>query len=140
MRRLNVVGAVIIQGGRVLCTKRSTGPQAGHWEFPGGKIEPDETPEEALTREIFEELDCVVDVGAPVVTTVHPYDFAEVTLTTYYCTLQSGTPTLSEHTASSWLIPEDLKTLRWAPADLPAVEQVQRDHDAGDLPGGDGLS
>lgn len=126
MQKLNVVGAVIVQDGRVLCTKRSTGPQAGHWEFPGGKIEPDESLEEALTREIFEELDCVVDVGPPVVTTVHQYDFAEVTLTTYYCTVQSGTPTLSEHTASKWLAPEDLHTLKWAPADLPAVEHVQR--------------
>ncbi|MEA4943839.1 MAG: (deoxy)nucleoside triphosphate pyrophosphohydrolase [Propionicimonas sp.] len=126
-RKLTVVGAVIVDGGRVLCTKRGTGPLAGRWEFPGGKVEPDESPEEALTREIFEELDCVVDVGSPVVTTTHQYDVAEVTLTTYYCTLRSGTPTLSEHTASTWLAPEDLHTLHWAPADLPAVEQVQRD-------------
>lgn len=127
MKKLNVVGAVIVQDGRVLCTKRGTGPHAGYWEFPGGKVEPNETPEEALAREIFEELDCVVDVGERVVTTVHQYDFAEVTLTTYYCTLQSGTPTLSEHLASTWLAPQDLHTLRWAPADLPAVEQIQRD-------------
>ena len=126
MKKLTVVGAVIVHDGRVLCTKRGTGPHAGYWEFPGGKVEPDETPEEALAREIFEELDCVVDVGQQVTTTVHQYDFAEVTLTTYYCTLQSGTPTLSEHLASTWLAPEDLHTLRWAPADLPAVQQVGR--------------
>lgn len=125
-----VVGAVIVKDQRVLCTQRGTGSLAGYWEFPGGKLEPGETPEVALTREIHEELGCVIEVGAKVVTTEHEYDFAVVVLTTYYCRLVTGEPTLTEHTASTWLRPADLNKLRWAPADVPAVRQIQTDHQA----------
>ena len=123
--RLYVVGAVIVDSGRIFCTQRGPGHLEGKWEFPGGKLEPGETPEEALAREIFEELACTIEVGERVLTTEHEYDFAVVELTTFYCTLVSGEPQLSEHSASVWLRPEDLTTLTWAPADLPAVHQIQ---------------
>ncbi|MGC3952831.1 MAG: (deoxy)nucleoside triphosphate pyrophosphohydrolase [Propionicimonas sp.] len=127
MKKIHVVGAVIINEGRVFCTQRGSGALAGYWEFPGGKLEPDESPEDALVREIDEELTCTVSVEEKVVTTTHIYDFGEVTLTTFYCALSSGTPTLSEHSDSRWMHPEELHLLSWAPADVPAVEQVQRD-------------
>lgn len=127
MKRINVVGAVIVGNGRVYCTQRDSGALAGYWEFPGGKLEPDESPEEALTREIREELACTVVVHRPVATTTYPYDFGQVTLTTFYCSLSAGTPTLSEHSDGRWLRPEELHLLNWAPADIPAVHQVQRD-------------
>lgn len=127
MKRINVVGAVIVDDGRVYCTQRGSGALAGYWEFPGGKLEPDESPEEALAREIREELACTIVVGREVATTTYPYDFAEVTLTTFYCALSAGTPTLSEHSDGKWLRPEELRLLDWAPADMPAVHQVQRD-------------
>lgn len=97
------------------------------WEFPGGKIEPGESPKEALRREIDEELGCVVRVGERVETTSHEYDFGIVTLTTFYCELVSGTPTLSEHAAVRWLPPAELGELEWAPADVPAVAKIQGD-------------
>ena len=126
-RQIQVVGAVIVDNGRVLCTQRGPGSLEGRWEFPGGKMEPGESPEDALGREIREELGCTVRVGARVVTTEHEYDFAVIVLTTFYCSLIEGEPQLSEHTDSIWLPPAELATLDWAPADAPAVHQIQSD-------------
>jgi 8-oxo-dGTP diphosphatase len=103
------------------------GRLADLWEFPGGKIEDDESPASALEREIREELDCVVLVGQEITTTSHEYDFGIVTLTTFYCRLLTGTPRTSEHAAIAWLPPNDLLTLEWAPADIPAVEIIRTD-------------
>lgn len=127
MKKLDVVGAVIVEDGRVFCTQRGGGQLAGYWEFPGGKVELGEQPEIALIREIQEELSCLISVGNRIVTTVHPYDFAEVSLTTYYCTLLHGRPDLSEHQASVWLTPAEFDTLEWAPADIPAVERIKQE-------------
>lgn len=98
----------------------------GMWEFPGGKIEPCETPEQSLTRELREELAIDVEVGEHVVTTSYEYDFGIVNLSTYYCTLVSGTPTVSEHAEIRWVAPADLGNLEWAPADVPAMELQQQ--------------
>ena len=126
-RRIDVVGAVIVDDSLVYCTKRGQGSLEGHWEFPGGKLEPGESPASALTREIHEELGCTIEVGDKVVTTEHEYDFAVVVLTTFYCRLVDGEPILSEHTDSTWLPPGELANLNWAPADWPAVRQIQSD-------------
>lgn len=98
---------------------------AGFWEFPGGKIEANELPEEALRREILEELDCTISVGDAITTATYEYDFAFVTMTTYKCTLVAGTPTLSEHTDAKWLLPGELDSVEWAPLDLPTVSLLQ---------------
>lgn len=127
-KEIAVVGAVVIDDGRVLCAQRGpAGSLAGMWEFPGGKIEPGETPREALEREIVEELQCRVAVGDSVTTTEHEYDFAVVSLTTFYCDLVEGTPRLTEHAAVRWLLPAELESLEWAPADVPAVHQIMAD-------------
>lgn len=124
-KQIVVVGAVIVQEGVVLCAQRGpAGALPGMWEFPGGKIEADETPQEALRREIEEELDCTIEVGDKIATTTHEYEFGVVTLTTYYATLVAGQPTTSEHAELRWLAPADLPTLEWAPADIPAVELI----------------
>lgn len=128
VRYIRVVGAVIVKDRRILCAQRGVnGSLPGLWEFPGGKIEPGETPAEALVREIAEELDCIVEVGDEVTTTTHEYDFGDVTLTTFYCTLVSGTPTAAEHAALAWLLPTELTTMHWAPADIPAIDVIQAD-------------
>ena len=129
-KRINVVGAVILKDGLVLCAQRgSSGALPGLWEFPGGKIEPEETSREALEREIVEELVCRVVVGDLITTTEYEYDFGIVILTTFYCELIEGTPELTEHESVVWLRPPELHTLEWAPADLPAVAIIQADGD-----------
>ena len=110
----------------VLCAQRGPTGNIPHlWEFPGGKIELGETHRLALQREIVEELGCTIDVGAQITTTTHSYDFAEITITTYYCHLTSGNPRAKEHEQISWLPPNQLHTLNWAPADIPTVALIQ---------------
>jgi 8-oxo-dGTP diphosphatase len=124
-RTIEVVGAVIVRDGLVYCVQRGPdGSLPGMWEFPGGKIEPGEDEVSALTREIQEELLCEVRVGQKVTTTAHDYDFGTVRLTTYYCDLIAGEPSLTEHAAELWLQPDQLAGLEWAPADVPAVKEI----------------
>jgi 8-oxo-dGTP diphosphatase len=125
-KRIHVVGAVITEGDRIMCAQRGPeGKLPGLWEFPGGKVEPGESQQEALKREIAEELGCLIEVGNEVTTTTHSYEFGEVTLTTFYCILRDGTPTLSEHVSLKWMKPSELDALSWAPADVPAVALIQ---------------
>lgn len=125
-KQIDVVGAVVVTDGRVLCVQRGPhGSLAGKWEFPGGKIEPGESPQAALEREIHEELLCRIAVGEGITTTSHEYDFGIVNLTTFYCELVAGTPRLVEHAQMSWRSPDELGELDWAPADIPAVHLVQ---------------
>jgi 8-oxo-dGTP diphosphatase len=126
-KQINVVGAVIVREGLILCAQRGpTGALPGMWEFPGGKIEAGETPHDALAREITEELECEVAVGELITTTTHEYDFGVVVLTTFYCELLSGTPVLTEHAEVVWLSPAELNSLEWAPADIRAVELIEK--------------
>jgi 8-oxo-dGTP diphosphatase len=125
-KRIEVVGAVIIRDGLILCAQRgSTAKLPGMWEFPGGKIESGESPSEALVREITEELSCVIEVDEYINTAEYEYDFGIVILSTFYCSLISGEPKLSEHDEMVWLRPDELQKLDWAPADLPAVAAIQ---------------
>lgn len=125
-KSIDVVGAVILADGKVLCAQRgSHGPLRGKWEFPGGKVEEGETRREALDREITEELRCSVRIGNELTTTRHEYDFALVTLTTFYCQLIEDEPVLTEHQEVRWVAPVELSELDWAAADIPAVQLIQ---------------
>ncbi|WEK54681.1 MAG: (deoxy)nucleoside triphosphate pyrophosphohydrolase [Candidatus Cohnella colombiensis] len=126
-KNIYVVGAVIIQDGKILCAQRGANQSlALKWEFPGGKIEAGESPQEALQREIQEEMECQVEIGEQVEHTSYEYDFGVVHLTTFYCELIYGTPVLNEHAAIKWLHPSELDSLDWAPADIPAIQSIMK--------------
>lgn len=123
VKTIEVVGAVIIQDGRIFAAKRGPGKSmAGFWEFPGGKIEPGESPQAALTRELEEELRIRAEVGEFLTTTRHNTGTVVVELSTYICDLVSGTPILTEHEEFRWVTADKLTELTWAPADVPTVE------------------
>ncbi|MER2179747.1 MAG: (deoxy)nucleoside triphosphate pyrophosphohydrolase [Carnobacterium inhibens] len=126
LKKINVVGAILVENGKILCTQRGEGKSLAYlWEFPGGKIETGETPQEALIRELQEELMIEVEVQSEKFEeTSYQYDFGLVNLTTFICFLRKGTPQLTEHIAVEWLAPKELNTLEWAPADIPAVEKL----------------
>ena len=121
-----VVAAIIEANGKVFATQRGYGPWKDGWEFPGGKIEPGETPEAALIREIREELDAEITVGEKL--TQVEYDYPEFLLSMgcYLCTLTSGHLTLKEHEAARWLAPEELDAVDWLPADEIVVNALKR--------------
>lgn len=126
LKKINVVGAILVENGKILCAQRGEGKSLAYlWEFPGGKIETGETPQEALIRELQEELMIEVEVEfEKFEETSYQYDFGIVNLTTFICFLKSGTPQLTEHIAVEWLVPKELNKLEWAPADIPAVEKL----------------
>jgi 8-oxo-dGTP diphosphatase len=127
-KQIDVVAPVVIRDDTILCAQR--GPSMtlpGMWEFPGGKIEPGETPQQALRRELEEELLCTINVGELVVTTRHAYDFGDITLRTFKAVLVSGEPQLSEHSEIRWIQVAQLDSVDWAPADIPTVRQLMRD-------------
>ena len=126
LKRIEVVGAVLVHDGRVFAAKRGPGKSmAGYWEFPGGKVEADETPEEALARELREELKIDVTVGEFIVTATHEADTAVIELSTYLCTIIEGVPVLTEHEEFRWIPDSQLSDVEWAPADIPTVELLQ---------------
>lgn len=120
---IEVVGAVIVKGDKILAARRPFDKSLGGlWEFPGGKLEVGEKPQEALKREIIEELKCEVEVGKFIINEVYKYDFATISLSTYFCEISKGEPKAKEHIELRWLLPEQLDTVKWAPADYPTLD------------------
>lgn len=120
---LEVVGAVIVKDNKILAARRPLNKSlGGMWEFPGGKIEESEKPEEALKREIDEEMSCSITVGDFIVRDVYSYDFGDVALSTYYAKLNDSYPKLNEHIEMKWLSVDELDQVDWAPADEATLE------------------
>ena len=125
MKTIEVVAAIIIKDGEVFATQRGYGEWKGWWEFPGGKIEPGETPQEALVREIREELDADISVGALLETVEWDYPTFHLTMHCYLCTLLSASLNLNEHQAAAWLTPQTLTTVKWLPADEGLIGRLR---------------
>ena len=126
MMRVEVVAAVIQKDNKIFCAQRNLSKSmGGKWEFPGGKIETGETREEALVREIKEELDSEIKVDKYLMTVEHDYPTFHITMHAYLCTLVKGELTLKEHNDSVWLTKEDLLSLDWADADIPIVNKIK---------------
>lgn len=125
-KQINVVGAILIREGKILCCKRGPGRSLAYlWEFPGGKIEKGETPWEALSRELQEELKIKVKVEPEVFEeSSYDYEFGTVKMKTIICHLEKGEPILTEHVALKWLPVTELEILEWAPVDVPTVKKL----------------
>lgn len=125
MKTIEVVAAVIRDGGRILATERGYGDFKGGWEFPGGKMEPGETPEVAVVREIEEELRVTVRPTAFIETVEYDYPTFHLTMHCFMCEVVSGEITLTEHLAMKWLTKETLETVDWLPADVSVVRKLE---------------
>ena len=122
-----VVAALIARNGKILITQRGAeDPLAGQWEFPGGKIEAGETPQQCLAREIEEELGIVVSVGAHIGTHIHHYDHISIELSGYRANILSGTPTLTEHADLRWVDWAELKRFDLCAADRFLLQKDEK--------------
>ena len=127
MKTIRVVAAIIHRDGKILATQRGYGAYKDYWEFPGGKIEPGETPEEALIREIREELSLSVRPERYLTTVEYDYPAFHLSMDCFVCTILAGTPILLEHESARWLSRECLRELNWLPADRSVVDRLQRE-------------
>lgn len=125
MKTIQVVAAVIQADRRVFATQRGYGPQKDGWEFPGGKIEPGETPRQALIREIREELDTEIAVGDKLLQVEYDYPDFHLSMGCYLCAVRSGLLTLKEHESAKWLSMDELDTVAWLPPDREVVEKLK---------------
>jgi 8-oxo-dGTP diphosphatase len=125
VKEIKVVAAIIVKDGRLFATQRGYGDYKDWWEFPGGKIEPGETPEQALKREIKEELDTEINVGDHLITVEYDYPKFHMTMGCYLCSVVSGKLTLLEHEAARWLGPDELESVKWLPSDIEVVEKLK---------------
>ncbi len=127
MKIIEVVAAVIVEGGKVFATQRGYGDYKGGWEFPGGKIEDGETPEQAIIREIEEELATTIRVDQFLSTIDYDYPTFHLTMHCFLCSVVSGNLQLLEHQSSKWLDASNLADVDWLPADttlLPTIEEL----------------
>ena len=125
MKTIEVVAAVIIKDGKVFATQRGYGQWKDWWEFPGGKIEPGECPQEALVREIREELDAEIEVGGLLETVEWDYPDFHLTMHCFICRLLSDSLHLNEHEDATWLTRETLDSVQWLPADRGVVGKIR---------------
>ncbi len=126
MKTIQVVAAIIRQGDRIFAAQRGYGKSKDGWEFPGGKIEPRETPEQALIREIREELNAEIAVGEKLTQVEWDYPDFHLSMGCYCCNLASGTLTLREHESARWLGLDELDAVDWLPADRVVVAAIKQ--------------
>ena len=125
VKTVNLVAAVIVHDGHILATQRGYGEFKGWWEFPGGKIENGEAPEQALIREIKEELNTEITVNDYLDTVEYDYPTFHLSMRTFLCSMPSMHMSLLEHSDSKWLSQQNLDTVNWLPADLGLIEKLK---------------
>ena len=126
MKTVKVVAAIIIHNNHIFATQRGYGDFKDSWEFPGGKIEPGETPQQALIREIKEELDTEIEVRDYLETVEYDYPTFHLSMDCFFCTIKSGELVLKEHEAAKWLTAKTLDSVDWLPADRGLIETIKR--------------
>ena len=124
MKTIKVVAAIIIDGGKIFATQRGYGEFKDGWEFPGGKVEEGEALEDALVREIKEELDTEIVVEELLDTVEYDYPKFHLSMACFICKIKSGDLVLKEHEAARWLTRETLDSVEWLPADLGLIEKI----------------
>ena len=124
-KTVKVVAAIIIHDNKIFATQRGYGEFKDGWEFPGGKIEPGETPQEALVREIKEELDIEIEVKDFLETVEYDYPEFHLSMDCFFCVIRSGELVLKEHEAAKWLTVETLDSVDWLPADQGLIEGIR---------------
>ena len=125
MKTVRVVAAIIREGNKVFATQRGYGDYKDGWEFPGGKIEQGETPQQALAREIKEELDTEIAVGDYLTTIEYDYPAFHLSMQCFWCKIVDGTPVLIEHEAARWLDLDHIDSVDWLPADLTIIPLIK---------------
>jgi len=120
-KQVEVVAAVICREGKFFATQRGYGEFKGYWEFPGGKVEAGESREEALKREIMEELDTEISIDSFLTTIEYTYPTFHLTMHCYICSVRTGNLVLKEHQSAAWLNKDELDTVDWLPADIEVV-------------------
>lgn len=125
MKTVRVVAAVIRKEGRIFATQRGYGEFKDGWEFPGGKIEPGETPQQALVRETREELDTEIRVGELIETIEYDYPAFHLSMDCFWCEIVEGSLELREHEAARWLDRESLYSVDWLPADIGLIGKIE---------------
>ena len=123
-KHIEVVAAIILRDGRIFATQRGYGEWKDWWEFPGGKIEPGESTEDALKREIREELATEIEVDELLTTVEYDYPKFHLTMHCYLCTIISGDLSLLEHEDARWLAIDELDNVKWLPADKDVIEKL----------------
>ena len=127
MKHIEVVAAIIRKEDRIFATQRGYGEWKDWWEFPGGKMEVEETPKEALAREIREELSAEINVGELLTTVEYDYPAFHLKMHCYLCSLIGEALHLNEHEAARWLTKNELDSVKWLPADLGVIELLKKD-------------
>ena len=127
MKTVRVVAAVIRKDDKIFATQRGYGEFRDGWEFPGGKIEERETPEQALAREIKEELNTEIQVGKLIDTIEYDYPKFHLSMDCFWCEIMQGGLELKEHEAARWLSKEELYSVDWLPADVGVVEKIKKE-------------